>query len=237
MSDRKRGEAVDESVWQSCTRLWEMLPLVEKRLSDRKRRLFAVACCKRLAHLFLDERSRKALEVAERYADGLASEEELLLAEDAAVDAHIAARESRFAADSPLPWSRRSELLTQAALLAVSPGIYYAGDTADSLRLALAAGGAALQEQAEEVLQCRLLRDIAGPLRPVRLDPLWPAWNDQAALRMAEWIDEKGAFEDLPYLADALEEAGCSEPLILDHCRHEGEHVHGCWVVDLVRSV
>jgi hypothetical protein len=37
-------------------------------------------------------------------------------------------------------------------------------------------------------------------------------------------------------LADALEEAGCTDQGILTHCRQPGEHIRGCWVVDLVRS-
>ena len=41
-------------------------------------------------------------------------------------------------------------------------------------------------------------------------------------------------FEDLPILADALEEAGCANQDLLAHCRHSGEHVRGCWAVDLL---
>ena len=51
--------------------------------------------------------------------------------------------------------------------------------------------------------------------------------------RLAESIYEERTFDDLPILGDALEEAGCTDPTILDHCR-SGEHVRGCWVVDLV---
>jgi hypothetical protein len=35
-------------------------------------------------------------------------------------------------------------------------------------------------------------------------------------------------------LGDALEEAGCSEPIILEHARSEQTHYRGCWMVDLV---
>ena len=40
--------------------------------------------------------------------------------------------------------------------------------------------------------------------------------------------------DDFAVLADALEEAGCTNPEILSHCRSSGEHVRGCWVVDLI---
>jgi hypothetical protein len=51
---------------------------------------------------------------------------------------------------------------------------------------------------------------------------------------MARRIYDERAFHDLPILADALEEAGCTDAEILAHCRSSGEHVRGCWVVDLV---
>ena len=38
----------------------------------------------------------------------------------------------------------------------------------------------------------------------------------------------------MPVLADALEEAGCQDAIILNHCREPGGHVRGCWVVDLL---
>ena len=51
---------------------------------------------------------------------------------------------------------------------------------------------------------------------------------------LAQAIYDDRAFERIPELADALAEAGCSNADILDHCRKPGEHVRGCWVVDLV---
>jgi hypothetical protein len=235
---KAKENGADVGTWQNSTQLWTLLPLVENRISARKRRLFAVVCCRRFANLLADERSRRALEVAELHAEGLASEEERRLAEDSAVDVHILLRESRLSIEPVVPWSRQAELLTQAAVLAVSPGIYYAGDSADCLRLALLAGGRGLQvEQEEEIAQCRLLREIVGPLHPVSIDPRWLADNDHAVVQIARWIYDKHAFADLPILADALEDAGCGEERILAHCREsqrDQEHVRGCWVLDLL---
>jgi hypothetical protein len=226
---------VDDLAWRSCTRLFEMLPLVAEHISDRKRRLFAVACCRRQLDLFTDNRSRRAVDLAHRYADGLATEKERCLAEDAAVEAHIDVRESRLAATPLVCWSRPAELITQAALMAVSAGIFYAEDAADYVRLALSASGANWRkDQEEELVQCGLLRDIVGPLDPPAIDPRWRAANDRAAVQLAGWIYEQRAFDELPILADALEDAGCGETLLLDHCRQGGEHVRGCWVVDAI---
>jgi len=66
------------------------------------------------------------------------------------------------------------------------------------------------------------------------VDPSWPAWNSGAVAKLAAAINEGRRFADLPILADALEESGCADAAILAHCRGGGEHVRGCWVVDLL---
>jgi hypothetical protein len=83
--------------------------------------------------------------------------------------------------------------------------------------------------------EARLLRDIFGNLfRPVAINAAWLAWNDGTVVKMAQSIYDERAFDRLPILADALEEAGCHDPEILGHCRQPGEHVRGCWIVDLI---
>jgi hypothetical protein len=85
---------------------------------------------------------------------------------------------------------------------------------------------------AERESQGRLLRDIFGnPFRPVTVDPAWRTSNVSA---IAQRIYDERRFADLPILADALEDAGCTIGAMLTHCREPGEHVRGCWVVDLV---
>jgi len=51
---------------------------------------------------------------------------------------------------------------------------------------------------------------------------------------LAQRIYEDRTFEHLPILADALEDAGCTEATILDHCRGPGPHVRGCHVLDVL---
>jgi hypothetical protein len=84
--------------------------------------------------------------------------------------------------------------------------------------------------------QAHLLRDLFGPLpfREVRINPLWLVWNDGTVKRLAEGMYEGRAFDRLPVLGDALEEAGCTDQTILDHLRGPGPHVRGCWVIDLL---
>jgi hypothetical protein len=75
---------------------------------------------------------------------------------------------------------------------------------------------------------------ICNPFRPCTVSPSWLAWNDGAIRKMAQSIYDDRAFDRLPLLADALEEAGCADAALLGHCRSGGEHVRGCWVVDLL---
>jgi hypothetical protein len=224
---------MDEAAWNHCQLLYELLSVARERMNDRQRRLFAVACCSRSAGRMHDPRSVQALEVATRHADGRASDTELKIAQEAAAEVHIELRDRRLMVDCGLFWSREAELLAQAAALAAAEGIYYAEDAADCVRWALLASKGWRSEQQEEEAQCRLLREIVGPAGGApAIQPAWTAANDRAALLLAEHIDREQAFDVLPILADALEDAGCDDERILRHCREEGEHVRGCWVLD-----
>ena len=78
-----------------------------------------------------------------------------------------------------------------------------------------------------------LFDDIAGHLiEPAPFDPLWLAWNDGTVRHLAGAIYDERAWGNMPILADALEDAGCQDERILAHCRGDGPHVRGCWVVD-----
>src|SRR5262245_10336174 len=87
----------------------------------------------------------------------------------------------------------------------------------------------------EKVLAA-FLHDLFGPLPfwIVACDPNWLRWNHGTIRFLAQEVYDHMAFERLPLLADALEDAGCTDPKILDHCRGRGTHVRGCWVVDLI---
>jgi hypothetical protein len=82
---------------------------------------------------------------------------------------------------------------------------------------------------------CDLMRDILGyPCREVGFGEAWLARHADTVVKVARCIYDEDRFTDLPVLADALEEAGCTNSHILAHCRGPGPHVRGCWVVDLV---
>ncbi len=83
--------------------------------------------------------------------------------------------------------------------------------------------------------QVNLLHDLFGnPFRQVTVDTGWLTWNDATIPALAVAIYEERAFDRLPILADALEDAGCAGADILRHLRGPGPHVRGCWAVDLL---
>ena len=88
------------------------------------------------------------------------------------------------------------------------------------------------EQNAEKEKQAFLLSDIFGnPFRPTPFDA---TWLTPTVVQLAQGNYDDRAFDRLPVLADALEEAGCTDADILSHCRSEGPHVRGCWVVDLI---
>ncbi|MFL5341777.1 MAG: hypothetical protein ACJ8F7_16655 [Gemmataceae bacterium] len=87
----------------------------------------------------------------------------------------------------------------------------------------------------ELLAQAQLVREVFGnPFRPVAIDPDWLTWRDGTAVKLAQTIYDDKRFDIMPILADALHEAGCTNDEILKHCTEPGEHVRGCWVVDLI---
>jgi hypothetical protein len=75
---------------------------------------------------------------------------------------------------------------------------------------------------------------FGNPFRRVKLSPVQRAWNDATLPKLAEAIYEERAFDRLPVLADALEDAGCTDDELLAHCRGPGPHARGCWALDLI---
>jgi hypothetical protein len=214
MGRRERTEAG----WLACTYPGSMLPHVLTR-SARKLRLFAVACCRRVWNLLPDARSRRAVEAAELWADGLLGRKELRAA-------HEAANRVPLRSGGRIAWAPR------AAARAALPRKDQVSLTAAFARWAVE-GTRTRQE--EERYQCDLLRDVFGyPFRAVAFDPAWLAWQGGAVVQVAQAIYNENRFQDLPVLADALEDAGCDNAEVLAHCRGGGIHVRGCFVVDLL---
>src|SRR5262249_20874086 len=93
------------------------------------------------------------------------------------------------------------------------------------------AGSAPRKNPIARAMRPVFLEHFGDTQRPISLDP---AWLTSTVAALARGIYEERAFDRLPILADALQDAGCDHPDILDHCRGPGPHVRGCWVVDLL---
>jgi hypothetical protein len=227
-----------EAEWLTCEDTSAMLASAQEGglASERKRRLFAVACCRRVWHLMSDARSRAAVDMAERFADGRAGLIDLVRARVPAVTAaERVARNAGWAAYNAATNRATDESIDKACMAAVESQARCARRAARSAGANEAAAWEAARV-AEMRAQADLLRELFGPLpfRNVPLSPSWLHWNDGTVVRLARSIYEGRRFGELGILADALEEAGCAEPDLLAHCRAGGEHIAGCWAVDLV---
>jgi hypothetical protein len=216
-----------EQEWLACTNPYTMQKSLRGKASPRKFRLFAAACCRSFWHLLVDARSRRAVEIAVRLADGEATEEAREAAYGAAWDAWSALNAEASRLKSGLEVSHPNLTVEDAAISAFYSVI---DDPFDSY------SAVAPLERPEIAAHAALLRDLIGPLpfRPVCLDPSWLTWQDGLLISMAQPMYDSRDFNDMPILADALEDAGCSDEDILKHCRRPGEHVRGCWVVDML---
>ena len=251
--------AMTESDWLSCTEPWRMLGSLNARWGKAVRRgekvpferlrLFACACCRRLWHLLAEE-DRQALGMIEEYAHtGRGSlraarrvRQHVRIDDPPGADeaARLTTSARRYA--SSAVWEASKGKPTQAAQ-AYHSCASAAGDL-ERARVLLTTGrprppGAPIHwgiiSHAELATQCDLLRCIVGnPFRAPALDPAWLAANDGAVAKLAQGIDSERAYDRLPILGDALEEAGCADPEVLSHCRGPGPHALGCWAVDLI---
>jgi hypothetical protein len=219
--------AMTEPEWMKSSRPGKMLIFLRRKASARKLRLFAVACCRLSCTHLTDEWSRRTVEVAEREADGLNSPDARGLAE----------RDARVAIGLVTP---REKVALAGAIGALFADASQAAKTACSwagqFRLFLGYEQRPFPAKKTKVLAewdreaVALLRCIFGnPFRPVTIES---SWLTPTVLSLGESIYVERAFDHLPILADALEDAGCSNQDILDHCRQAGDHVRGCWVLD-----
>jgi hypothetical protein len=211
-----------EEEWFESTDSMAMVHRVWKESSDRKLRLFGVACCDRIRSLIRKPVCLDAVVTAAMYADGLASSGELKLAYDRVKAITLFDANGKFA----------SGMISIIATASVSSNFLTEQGTPSLLGTAHHALQATSDFPVEWRAQSNLLRDIFGnPFHPIVADP---AWLTPTVQSIASAICADRAFDRLPVLADALEEAGCTNADVLLHCRQPGEHVRGCWVVDLV---
>lgn len=207
---------MNEQDWLTCTDPTPLLDFLHGKTSSRKLRLFAVSSYRTIWHRITDGTSRRAIEVAERFADCLASRRELATAHASAYFTYLNSY-----ANSIFAYAVADEDAAHAATIAVRD--------------------VAVVRSVNEL--AALVRDvIANPFRPLPLlDRAILAWSSGTIPRLAQALcDDRhlptGTLdaERLAILADALEDAGLTDAEFLEHLRKPGPHYRGCWPVDLL---
>lgn len=236
-----RPETIEtESDWFNSLNGAVMLGFLSGRgvvLSPRKLRLLAVACCRLMWPLITDPVSRRAVEAAEGFADGLGGLEELGSVADRLSVEGVPVRSLPAEVATAVRWACRYPFEEREVFVCswhATMAAYYHDLAAGKFPIGtvyydhVSAGC----HHASLRGHCNAVRDLFGnPFRPVSLNPVGQA---EPVMALAQGIYEGRAWDRLPALADALEGAGCEDPPVLDHCRGDGPHHRGCWVVDMV---
>ncbi len=214
MTKQQQWDSPTASVEQLLT--WLMVPRAlpqtglkyRQPCTERKLRLFACNCVRQEWTALLDGRSRHAVEVAEMYADGETTENELLKAKGGALEvrgngphqndaAAVCERDMDHALQTichtePLPGGRQ--------------------------------------------MQTIILRDVFNPFHA----PFDASWRTELVKAIASEAYGRRTLPDgllvpdrLAVLADALDDAGCDDAILLAHLRDGGYHWRGCWALDL----
>jgi len=207
-----------EAEWLTSNDPIRLLEFVDLA-SRRKARLLGCAMCRQVWHEVRDERCRNELRAAEQLADGRASQS---FVETATFEAETAYEEAL--------GSERSEVLAVYAAISLTVGDI---DAVDIEAICRATADLAPFGQNVRLVQADLIREVLG--NPFRSPAFNSDWRTTDVKLLAEGTYAANAFQRLPILADALQDAGRDSEDLLNHLRDtSATHVRGCWALDLV---
>jgi hypothetical protein len=228
-----------EAEWLACDDPRRMLETLRGKTSARRLWLFAATCWRQGWRFLDDEASCRGVQALESLANnGAIDDQDLVWSEEDSF--HISLKDIPYG----IAISVNPEHAVGAAVASVeavataeagevgdpflSLWAQMVGDDVAATQAPEAAHGlsAALRHYPPLVLEF-----FGNPFRPIVFSP---EWRTDTALALARQMYESRDFGAMPILADALQDAGCDSADILDHCRGDGPHVRGCWVVDLV---
>jgi hypothetical protein len=233
-SPAAQGENVMTEVeWQTCVDPQPMLDHLRDRPDERTLILFICACCRRLWHALTDPARRSLVVAAEGRADGQPG----ALPRQAGNPRNVpGARMAFVCAAEAADTLHNADALAASRHAARLASEAAAFDVVDEFAHDLVARRSRWHaaRRAEAAVQAQLLRCLAGnPFHPVEVNR---AWLTADVRGLAQIIDEERTFEQLPILADALEDAGCADAALLAHLREPGAHGRGCFALDLLRK-
>jgi hypothetical protein len=214
---------VTEAKWLASTEPSLMLLHLEGKVSERKLRLYSCACWRNVWEL-LNREDHDLIEANEDFAD-----QGRTLVAKLFTGVRIETRHVNF---SPSPSvSGVGEEVAEARSVAGAAACE--GAVSEAVERSLWRHA----RRREGRRQCDLLRCVVGnPFRPVSIPDDVRAWNDGALVKMARAIYDGRRWVEMPILADALEDAGCTDVVLLDHCRTPNPHARGCHVLDALLS-
>ena len=218
-----------EKQWMEAEDPGEMLNNIEVTLSDRKSRLFLLGCFQSISDIC----PKEAIELAEKYADGLVVKETLAPMKDfLSRNAHDDNNDLDIVFSTMYPLCEEKIVPYACKDASISVARLFARHNIPTSEY-LKKSKEVIVEQRES--QANLLRDIIrNPFAKEKVE-MEPAWYTQNVIDLARSIYEEKAFDRMPILADALMDAGCENEEIINHCRgSECPHVRGCWVVDMI---
>jgi hypothetical protein len=211
---------------------------LSKTGSPRKRGLFVRHLCRSHPEAFADPRSLAAIDAADRYEadeiDEPAHQAAILAAVQVAEEAEARFRTSAPQSGHLSPSYAAAHSAMTAAQIARDVAIhgYYKRVMAGLMRIvgASTCPRSTSRKRAAREIRLLFLEHFGDVQRAATLDP---SWRTPAVVAIAANIYAGRAFEDMPILGDALEDAGCTDADVLGHCRGNGQHVRGCFAVDL----
>jgi hypothetical protein len=220
-----------EVEWLHGVKLTPMMNWLRRRGTQRQFYLAGCAAIRAIEDQLPDPKYAELIALVEQYADGLVAREQLSRVyrcrEAEAFEEHLALQNQGLGSRRR---SRQTALIFAAVHAAMPEEAWCAAIS--GMATATAAG------KRSEIWpqQCAILRDIFGnPFQPVpRVNPAWLTWREGTVARIAQALYEQRSFDQLPILADALQDAGCENVVFLNHCRLPGLHVRGCWLLDLL---
>jgi hypothetical protein len=204
-----------EAEWMTCYEPDQMLMPLRDWASDRKFRFFTCACLKQAKRLHEISPLRDVIQAIEQFTEKVNGKIDLIAADRLLAAGRVAHQEL-----DDLDWPN------VCYYLAIEEG-WKAAQAA----LKLLAKNHLLNRKKKRRVYSDLIRCVFG--NPFRFTDVDSSWITSTVVALAQEAHESQDFSVLPILADALQDAGCENEDILNHCRQRGEHCRGCWVVDL----
>lgn len=235
---------LDETEWYVSGDSVRLLTTAQQYniISDRKIRLFVVACYRQISKYLSDDVGKEEVQTGILFADAQATLDDLNVALHRLGPLLNERRQNiplrNFDQISIFYDALQSHILRPPEDLRDAAGI---GKLARGVLRVISAVSFAhgmpdqlLHEMKHE--QADFVRDLFGPLpfREIPIAPDWFGWNNGSIVKIANTMYENEDFGDFAILGDLLEEAGCQDRQILSHCRTSKPHIKGCWLLDLL---